>query len=463
MNKEATGTAANGFPRGFVWGAGTSACQVEGAAEADGKGLSIWDVNCLRPGTVWRGQTGQVACDHYRRYREDVALMKRMGLQAYRFSVSWPRVRPDGTGAVNARGLDFYSRLVDELLAAGIAPWVTLFHWDLPHELYCRGGWLNADSPDWLADYTRTVVEALSDRVGHWITINEPQAYAGMWLPGDRLKGDKSMAQVLRAGHNILLGHGRAVQAIRAAAKGPSAIGWAPAGSIRTPATERESDVEAARRATFGVDGREWRNNSWWMDPVFLGRYPEEGLAAYGASVPAVRTGDMETISQPLDFCGINIYTAEVVRAGDDGRPEAVPWADGSPMTAMDWDVNPACLYWGPRFMFERYRRPVVITENGMANVDWVACDGKVHDPQRIDYLTTHLRELARAIGDRIEVAGYFHWSLLDNFEWGSGYRKRFGLVHVDYPTQRRTLKDSADWYSRLIATNGGILWDGDR
>lgn len=449
------------FPEQFLWGAGTSAYQVEGAAAADGKGESIWDMNCRRQGTVWRGQSGNIACDHYHRYRGDVALMKEIGLQAYRFSIAWTRVLPDGTGTVNQKGLDFYSRLVDELLKAGIEPWATLFHWDFPHELYCRGGWLNPDSSNWFAEYVKVVVDELSDRVGNWITINEPQGYAGMWLPGDRLKGDKVMSQVLQAGHNTLLAHGKAVQAIRASARRPAKVGMAPAGNIKTPATTGRADVEAARRATFSVDGKEWRSNSWWMDPVFLGRYPAEGLKAYGENVPVFPQGDMKIISEPLDFCGINIYTAAVVRAGRGGRPETIQWPDGQPMTVMEWEVNPESMYWGPRFMFERYKAPVVITENGMANIDWVSADGKVHDPQRIDYTAAHLKALARAIRDGVKVDGYFHWSLMDNFEWGSGYKKRFGLIHVDYPTQKRTLKDSARWYRRVIRTHGDCLRKG--
>lgn len=457
------------FPADFAWGAAAASYQIEGAIGAEGAGESVWDMFCRVPGKVFENHDGSVACDHYHRHAEDVALMRELGLPNYRLSISWPRILPDGTGAVNEKGLAFYDRLVDELLAAGVRPWVTLFHWDFPLALYRRGGWLNADSPHWFADYAQVVVDRLSDRVSHWFTLNEPQCYIGLGLqlgvhaPGDKL----ALAEVLRAGHHTLLAHGRAVQVIRARAKIPPLIGLAPASSVAIPADENNpADVAAARTAMFTTGPKSplywdavpcW-SNAWWSDPIFLGRYPEDGLEAFGAAAPKFTAEDLRLIAQPLDFFGVNIYNGSVVRARADGAAQKLPQPAGAPMTALKWPVTPSCLYWGPRFFHERYKLPVLIAENGLSSHDWVALDGKAHDPQRIDFLHRHLRELRRAIADGVDVRGYFHWSILDNFEWAEGYKERFGLVHVDYATQKRTPKDSAFWFRDLIAQNGATL-----
>jgi len=447
------------FPKGFIWGAAASAYQIEGGAFEDGRGLSVWDMMCRKEKAIWRNQSGEVACDHYHRWRQDVALMKRIGLKAYRLSISWPRVLPEGVGEVNRKGLGFYQRLIDALLAAGIQPYVNLFHWDFPYALYGRGGWLNRDSADWFADYARVMVAALGDRVRQWMTMNEPQCFIGLGhrdgvhAPGDRL----SWTKVLRAAHHALLAHGKAVQAIRATAKLKPIVGFPPVGIVKIPATQRKQDVEAARRATFEHAHRTVWSNTWFTDPVFLGRYPADGLKAFGRCAPAVRSGDMETISQELDYCGLNIYHGVPVRSRRGGWEE-VPPAVGEPLTAFRWTVTPEALYWGPKFFYERYRKPILITENGMSNVDWIGLDGKVHDPQRIDFLGRYLRQCLQASRDGVPVLGYFHWSILDNFEWADGYKERFGLVYVDYPTQRRIPKDSAFWYSQVIRSNGAIL-----
>ena len=460
------------FPENFTWGTAAASYQIEGAATEDGRGLSVWDMLCRRPGRIFSGQNGNVACDHYHRYKEDVALMRDLGVKAYRLSTSWPRILPEGTGAVNAKGLEFYDKLVDELLAAGIEPWITLFHWDFPYELYCRGGWLNPDSSKWFADYTKIVVDQLSDRVAHWFTLNEPQCFIGLGMqdgihaPGDRLGNH----EVLRAAHHTLLAHGRAVQVIRAHAKKPPLIGWAPVGSPNIPENPNNpADVATARNAMFSIGaknipGNPWGDNpicgnSWWSDPVFFGAYPQDGLEHYGAAAPKVRSGDMEIISQPLDFFGVNIYGGVPVRAGASGKEERVYPPVGAPLTAFKWDVVPAALYWGPKFLHERYKLPVIITENGLSGADWVALDGGVHDGHRIDFLQRYLRELGRAITDGVDVRGYFHWSIMDNFEWAEGYKERFGLIHVDYATQKRTPKDSARWYREVIASNGRKLY----
>ena len=448
------------FPKNFIWGGATASYQIEGAAREDGKGLSVWDILCRRPGAIWHGHTGDVACGHYHRWREDVALMKKIGLSGYRFSISWPRVMPEGVGRVNAKGLDFYDRLVDELLRARITPFITLFHWDYPYDLYCRGGWLNRESADWFAEYTSAVVSRLGDRVRHWMTHNEPQCFVGIGhsegrhAPGDRL----NWAEVLRIGHHALLAHGKSVQAIRAASPQPCQVGYAPVGDVRVPATESKKDIAAARADMFGVFAKNVWNNTWWMDPVFLGRYPEDGLKLYADDLPPIRAGDLETICQPLDFFGTNVYRGVYVRAGRDGRPEVLPMSANTPMTAFRSPLTPEILYWGPKFYAERYGLPIYITENGMSGTDWVAVDGRVHDPQRIDYTTRYLRELARAIDDGVDVRGYFHWSVMDNFEWAEGYKERFGLIHVNYDTLERTLKDSALWYKKVIATNGRTI-----
>jgi beta-glucosidase len=449
------------FPEGFVWGAASASYQIEGGAAEDGKGPSIWDEFCKRPGAVWQGHSGEVACDHYHRWREDIAIAESLGLGAYRFSVSWPRVLPEGTGEVNARGLDFYDRLVDALLGAGIAPYVTLFHWDSPLAWHRRGGWLHPDSPRWFADYARVVATRLGDRVPCWMTMNEPQVVVdaglreGRHAPGEQ----RPFADVLLATHHVLLAHGLAVQALRAEAP-RGRVGFAPVGLPAIPASDSLADVEAARRWTFRTATRSVRTNAWWMDPIFLGAYPADGLALFGVDVPAIGADDLATIAQPLDFFGVNLYDAPVVRArGVD--PEALPMPVGAPITAFDWRVTPEAMHWGARFFHERYRLPILVTENGLSCRDWVSLDGAVHDPQRIDFIARHLRELHRALRSGVPVLGYFHWTLLDNFEWAHGYKHRFGLVHVDFATQERIVKDSGRWYASVIASSGAAALAG--
>jgi beta-glucosidase len=455
------------FPAGFVWGAASSAYQIEGGATADGRGLSNWDVFCRTPGAIKNAHTGDQSTDHYHKHAADVALMKQIGLRAYRFSLSWSRILPagDASRGVNQAGLAFYDRLVDDLLAAGIEPWATLFHWDFPYELSLRGGWLNADSPKWFADYAVVVADRLSDRVSNWMTINEPQIYIGHGhIKGDHAPGLKLPAcEWLRAAHHTLLAHGRAVQVLRARCKKKPRIGWAVCARTDIPFADdagnvATGDVSAARNRFFSVSEPDAWNNAWWADAACLGAYPDDGLELFGHDVPEPEPGDMETIAQPLDFYGVNIYSAERYRVGPDGHPEHVPWDPGVPTNAMRWPIAPSALYWAPRFLHERYKLPIYITENGYSGLDWVHPDGKVHDPQRTDYTRSYLRELARAARDGIDVRGYFHWSILDNFEWAEGYKERFGLIHVDYRTLKRTFKESAHWYRRVIDSNGAAL-----
>lgn len=460
------------FPKGFIWGTATASYQIEGAIRTDGKSESIWDAFAHKPGAIWRAQNGDTACDHYNRYKEDVAIMKTLGLNGYRFSLAWSRILPDGTGTVNPKGLDFYDRLTDELLKAGVAPYCTLYHWDLPVALHKKGGWRTRDSVGWFTEYAEVVTKRLGDRIKHWMTLNEPQIFIGLGLqvgkhaPGETLP----FKEVLQAGHHALLAHGRAVQVIRA--NSPKCeIGFAPQTPIAYPASEKPEDVAAAREFNFGIQGfgfllsaamgippKNPINNSWWMDPVFLGEYPKAGLDAYKSDAPEIRDGDMKLISEPVDFCGANIYFGFAIKADANGRPNFLIPSPATPITAFDWPVTPEALYWGPKFFHERYKKPIYITENGVSLRDWIALDGKVHDPQRIDFTTRYLRELRRAAADGVLVKGYFHWSLMDNFEWAEGYKQRFGLVHVDFDTQKRTLKDSALWYRQVAATNGGNL-----
>jgi beta-glucosidase len=447
----------NQFPQNFIWGAAAASYQIEGAAYEDGKGLSVWDTFCRKPGAIWNGHTGDVACDHYHRWRDDVAMMQSLGLQAYRLSLSWPRILPNGIGEPNPKGLAFYDQLIDALLEAGIQPYVTLFHWDYPHELFLRGGWLHPDSSQWFADYAALAARKLGDRVKFWMTHNEPQVAIGNGhlethhAPGIQLP----FADSLRAAHNLLLSHGKAVMALRANAPQPLQIGFAPVGNIRFPASDAPADIAAARQATFTISQRDFWNNCWFSDPIFFKQYPEDGLRLFDKDLPIIGANDLEIIAQPIDFYGVNIYFGQMVRAGADGQPEFVTNPPGHPRTTIGWFVSPEVLYWGPRFLFERYGKPIYITENGMANVDWVSTDGKVHDPQRIDFTARYLSQLRRAVTDGVDVRGYFYWSIMDNFEWAQGYSQRFGLVYVDYATQQRTPKDSALWYREVIASNG--------
>jgi beta-glucosidase len=448
------------FPPGFTWGAATAAYQIEGGAADDGKGPSIWDMFCKKPGAIWNDQSGDVACDHYHRWKDDVALARTLGLQAYRFSVSWPRVLPAGTGAVNAKGLDFYDRLVDALLAAKIEPWLTLYHWDLPLALYHRGGWLNRDVAGWFADYAAVVVERLGDRVRYFMPLNEPQVFLGAGMiqgrhaPGDKLR----FTEYLLAVHNTLLAHGAAVRAIRASAKGKVQVGCAQASYNSVPATNAAGDLAAARARYLATADETYKQNAWWLDAMILGRYPADGTSLYGPALPEIRASDMEAIRQPLDFLGVNLYQADAVRRGKNGHPEVVPFPVGWPLTSMEWAVTPSIMRLVPTWLHERYKLPVVIAENGVSLPDWIAADGQVHDPQRIDFARAYLRELAAAIAAGVPVQAYFHWSLLDNFEWAHGYKQRFGLVHVDFATQKRTPKDSARWYAKVISSNGASL-----
>lgn len=451
-----------GFKKDFVWGAATASYQIEGAAYEGGKGLSVWDVFSKQPGKVFEGHNGDEACDHYHRYKDDIALMKQIGLKAYRFSISWPRILPAGTGAVNPKGIEFYSNLIDELLANGIEPYITLYHWDYPYALHKLGGWLNPDSPKWFENYAKIVAEQYSDRVSHFITFNEPQCFIGAgYYNGGHAPGLKcSDKDLLQMTHNVLLAHGLAVRALRQNAKQDLVIGYAPCGSADFPASQSADDIEAARMRYFAVDGLpEWTQSvSWWNDPLFLGCYPEEGLKRFGSDMPQIGADDFKIIGEPIDFLGQNIYCGNEVKMGSDGQPELLKRYPGAPRTAMNAPITPQSLYWAPKFLSERYGKPILITENGLSCHDVISLDGRVHDPNRIDFLTRYLREYRRAADDGVDLMGYFAWSLMDNFEWALGYSERFGMIYVDYPTQKRVIKDSGHWYRTVIESNGETL-----
>jgi beta-glucosidase len=442
------------FPAGFLWGAATSAYQIEGSPLADGAGASIWHRFTHTPGRTASGDTGDVACDHYRRWAEDVDLMRSLGLNAYRFSLAWARLLPEGRGRVNAKGVDFYSRLIDRLLEAGIRPSVTLFHWDLPAALDDRGGWLNPDSVGWFADYAEVAFRAFGDRVPMWTTLNEPWVVVDAgYLHGVNAPGHRNVFEAPIAMHHLLLAHAAAVRVYRGGWK--QQIGLVVNLEPKDPASERAEDVAAARRADV-------YNNYWHLDPVFFGRYPDGMDEIFGEAWPAFAAEDVARIKEPIDFVGVNYYTRRVVR-DDDGAlpPRAAPVpTPGAVTMTTGWEVHPAGLTRALVWVRERYGAvPVYVTENGAAFEDpAVPVDGRVDDPLRVACYRGHLVAVLDAIRAGVDVRGYFAWSLLDNLEWSSGFTLRFGITHVDFATQRRTVKSSGAYYREVIRTNGAVL-----
>lgn len=443
-----------GFPDDFLWGAATAAYQIEGSPLADGAGASIWQRFSHDPRLMAaKGATGDVACDHYNRMESDVALMKELGLQAYRFSVNWGRVLPKGIGRVNNKGLDFYERLVDKLLAQGITPLLTLHHWDLPAALDDKGGWLNRDSADWFAEYASVMYRALDGRVQKWVTLNEPWVITdGGYLHGALAPGHRNMFETPIASHNLMRAHGRAVQTYRA--EGKHEIGLVVNIEPKYPASSSPEDQAATARADAYI-------NRQYLDAALKGTYPEEMSEIFGEAWPQWPQSDMKDIRQPVDFIGINYYTRNVVRADENQWPlRASPVPQIATHTTTDWEVYPPALTDTLLWFRDRYGEiPLYITENGAAFYDppHAGPDG-IDDPLRCDYLRTHINAIADAIRQGVDVRGYMAWSLLDNLEWSLGFSKRFGIVHVDYETQKRTPKRSAKFYSEVIAANGGNL-----
>jgi len=449
------------FPEGFLWGAATAAYQIEGAPDTDGKGPSIWDTFSHTPGKVFHGDTGDVACDSYNRFPEDIALLKRLGAGAYRFSLSWPRVQADGRGAANIKGIDYYKRVIDALLEAGIEPVVTLYHWDLPQPLQDRGGWASRDIAGAFGEFAAIAGEAFGDRVTKWITVNEPWVVSNVgYREGRHAPGIRDGAQAVAANHHLLLAHGHAVRALRATARETPSVGITLNLGVVRPVTPDAADVAAEHEA---------RHNGVYLEPLFAGQYPARLGADYSPALAdgLIHDGDFDVIRAPLDFLGVNFYAPRYVglarpdgelRRGEswDGPGVVSVQPEGLPVTAMDWLVEPDSFH-------ELLTRvvapvtgslPVYITENGSSWYDYVTSDGRVEDFERVAYLRAHLAALHRAIADGVPVRGYFAWSLLDNFEWAFGYAKRFGLAFVDFGTQQRILKRSGEFYASVTAAN---------
>jgi len=442
------------FSSGFLWGSATSAYQIEGSPLADGAGPSIWQRFCHTPDRVRDGDTGDVACDHYHRYLEDVALMRHLGMKAYRFSISWSRVLPQGRGPVNPMGLDFYDRLVDALLENSIEPLVTLFHWDLPAALDDRGGWLNPDIAHWFADYATIVFRKLDDRVKVWATLNEPWVVAdGGYLHGALAPGHRNRFEAPIATHQLLRSHGAAVQAYRV--EGKHRIGIVVNLEPKYPASEQTEDRDATARADAYM-------NRQYLDPIFLGRYPDELAEIFGDAWPAWPAEDLNLIRQPIDFLGVNYYTRNVTRFDPGAWPlYASPVRQKrATYTETNWEVFAQGLTDILVWVRDRYGNPpLYVTENGAAFFDPPTAEGRrIADPLRVDYMRKHIGATYRAIEAGVDLRGYFVWSLLDNFEWSLGYSKRFGIVHVDFETQQRTPKDSALFYAKIIDTRGNVL-----
>ena len=449
------------FPEGFLWGTATASYQIEGAVDEDGRGASIWDTFSHTPGKVHHGDTGDIACDHYHRLDEDLDLMSELGLRAYRFSVAWPRIQPDGSGNVNQKGIDFYRRLVEGLRSRSIEPMLTLYHWDLPQALEDRGGWTNRETSERFAEYAGIVYEALSGDVGFWITLNEP--WVASWMGyglGVHAPGRSDSASALAAAHHLLLGHGLAMETMRSAGD-ENQLGATLNLHPAHPSRNTEADREAARR----VDGQA---NRLYLDPLFRGSYPEDVFSYYeegGVDLSFVRDGDLQKISAPIDFLGVNYYFRHHIRDAPDEVPSQVPFSDlgvrpivphAAEKTAMGWPVEPEGLTEIlVRIRDEYANLPIYVTENGRAVDDYIDPEGRVNDEERISYLESHFRAVLDAMERGVDLRGYMLWSFLDNFEWAEGYSKRFGIVFVEYGTQRRVPKASAHWYSEVIRRNG--------
>jgi beta-glucosidase len=445
MKESSVPSSTLSFPNQFLWGASTAAYQIEGAWNEDGRGESIWDRFSHTPGKTVNGDTGDVACDHYHRWPEDVGLMQRLGLKAYRFSIAWPRIYPQGRGALNRAGIDFYSRLVDALLAANIEPYITLYHWDLPQALDDTGGWPARDTAYAFADYAETMVKALGDRVRHWSTFNEPWCMSFLsYQYGAQAPGLHDEKLAVQAAHNLLVAHGLALQAMRAINAGIKA-------GIVLNLWSLESLEDSPSSRT--LIERVWqRDLGWFLDPLLHAEYPVLAWEERQHVAPKMQTGDLKLIAQPLDWLGINNYNRQLF----DQHGQRIQRVPGSEYTEMGWEVHGQGLRRLLNALHQRYPLPpVYIIENGAAFNDVLMADDQVHDPRRINYLREYITALRDAMQDGVDVRGYFVWSLLDNFEWAYGYSKRFGVIYVDYATQRRVMKDSAHWYARVIARNG--------
>lgn len=430
------------FPENFLWGAASSAPQIEGAWNEDGKSPSIWDIAPQK--YIKTNANCHTACDHYHRYKEDVALMKELGLKSYRFSISWPRVMPE-QGIVNPRGIEFYNNLIDELISAGIEPLVTIYHWDLPVWAHRQGGWKNPKIIDWFCEYTKILMEHYSDRVQYWMTINEPQVFImSAYVIGNYAPFEHRIFSFKKHLRHMLLAHGEAVKVIRLHAKQSPIIGVAMASTTYIPDGDTPEALLDAQRKSFDSAVGEG-SNSLYMDPIVLGR-PSKMLKS------TLSEADLKIISQPIDFIGVNVYqpSNEMFKKKDKSSQQHSD-------NALGWTIDSRCLYWTIRHYYDRYHLPIMVTENGLALTDSISADGLVHDEQRVEYLRSFIPSVGRAIAEGIPVLGYQHWSIMDNFEWGEGYTPRFGLIYIDYKTQKRTIKDSGYEYAKIIRANGEV------
>ena len=440
------------FPSDFLWGAGSAAFQVEGAWNEDGKGESIWDVFCHTPGHIHNNETGDISADAYHRFEADLEQIKKLGLTSYRFSVSWPRVLPEGRGCVNQKGLAYYDNMVNRLLSSGVTPLITLYHWDLPLALEREGGWTKRSTAEAFIEYAALIARHFDGRVKCYITLNEPQCFlglgygSGLHAPGRKLSA-KPLVQCI---HHALLAHGGAVAAMRAASTSTLEIGLASTGKICYPISGEANAQQAAYDATLALR-KDWTfSHAWLLDAAILGQYPDEPVE-FRLLNDSISESDRRMIREPSDFIGLNIYNGIPV----DSNGRKVTKSPGFPRTALKWPITPECMYYGPRFLYERYGLPLIITENGQSCNDRIFLDGAVHDVDRIDFLARYLQQLKLVVDSCIPVKGYYHWSLTDNFEWHSGYDERFGLIFVDFETQKRIMKDSGHWYRNVIKNNG--------
>jgi len=442
------------FKKGFVWGAASSAYQIEGAVNEGGRGKTVWDTHCEKLGAIKNGESGAVACDHYRRMESDLDLFASLDINAYRFSLAWTRLLPEGTGKVNNEGLDFYDRMIDGLLERGIDPYVTLFHWDYPQALFERGGWLNRDSADWFADYAAVVAKRYSDRVKNFLTLNEPQCFVQGHANGEHAPGQRyADAELCKVAHHCMLAHGKAVAALRANAGQRLSLGIALCGNPKFPDTDSPPDQEAALACTESMIAG-FGSDVLYMEPIYRGQIPPVLLDKYPMYSQNIQKDDLKIISAPLDVFAVNMYTAYYIKASGIGKFEWLPRRSGVPVNSLGWATVPEVVYAGAKYYQEKYKLPILVTENGYCGLDCPDSNGEIHDNDRINFISRYLAQLKKAADEGVDVTGYFYWSIMDNFEWSHGYDPRFGLIHVDYASQKRTVKQSGKWYAQMIRSH---------
>ena len=452
-----------GFPDNFKWGAASASYQIEGGWNEDGKSPSIWDTFTHKKGTIYGSHNGDRAADAYHLYERDLDILKELGIRNYRISLSWPRILPNGDGKVNEAGIDYYLRVVDGCLSRGIEPWITLYHWDLPQRLEDKGGWRNRDTAEEFARYAAIVGCRFRGKVKYYFTLNEPQITAGLgYVTGEHAPGLKmAPEEAFPIWHNLMLSHGLGARVLKEAVP-ESMISIASTGKLgylNELSGDIPNELKEYSFRTHAKDGNgAFFNHHWFLDPICLGHYPDDPDSPWAKEATRIPSGEMEIIAAKPDLIGLNIYNGHEIRPDGSGVFREVPRYDGFPRTAIGWPVTPEVLYWGPKLIYDRYGIPIIISENGISCTDVISLDGKVHDPNRIDFIYRYLLSLRKAADDGIPAKGYFHWSLTDNFEWSKGYSERFGLVYVDYRDCRRIIKDSGRWYGEVIKSNGGQL-----